>query len=102
MLRTRDTVFKWLIKLGFVMDALRVWPRLFVSAYLIGMMRMLDWYFHQDVKAWESSAFASVYAGLCIPLLKWYMENGVDWSQWLPMIVKSKKPKEQAPCGSSK
>lgn len=75
-------------KIGFVMDALRLWPRIFVTLYFAGGYLMLDWYLHQEAATWDKSGFAAVYAGLGLPLLKWYMENGVDWAVMLPMVFK--------------
>jgi len=74
-------VLKTALKLGYAMDALRVWPRVFVSLYFIGMNEILNWYLSQPALSWDKSAFAGVYASLCLPLLKWYMENGVDWGR---------------------
>ena len=76
------------IKVGFVMDALRLWPRVFLCLYFFGGWLILDWYLHQEALAWDKSGFVAVYASLGLPLLKWYMENGVDWAVMLPMVIK--------------
>lgn len=76
------------IKLGFVMDALRLWPRAYLCAYFAGGSQILSWYLAQDQIAWDRSGFVAVYASLGLPLLKWYMDNGVDWQVMLPMVFK--------------
>jgi len=82
------------LKVGFVMDALRLWPRVFVSLYFVGGWLILQWYLRQDAATWDRSAFAGVYASLGLPLLKWYMENGVDWDVVLPMWIKRLRSKD--------
>lgn len=72
----------WL-KIAYGMDAIRLWPRVFVGAYLFELTRVIEWYIRSDVKSWDIAAFVTAYSALCIPLLKWYMENGVDWTPHL-------------------
>jgi len=73
-------------KVGFTLDVLRVWPRICVTYYFIGGWFILRWYLEQPATAWDKSAFAAVYASLGLPLLKWYMENGVEWKSLLPTL----------------
>lgn len=73
-------------KWGFVLDMLRVWPRVFMVYYFLGGWFILRWYLDASAATWDKSAFATVYASLGLPLMKWYMDNGVDWQKLLPMF----------------
>jgi len=86
--RVRWGVMNACIRLAFLMDALRLWPRIYLCLYFAGGGMILDWYLRQDQLAWDRSGFVAVYASLGLPLMKWYMENGVDWATMLPMVFK--------------
>lgn len=70
----------WL-KFAYAMDAARVWPRTFISMYLWELTRVIEWYLISKDKSWDIAAFITAYAALCVPLLKWYMESGVQWNK---------------------
>lgn len=94
---------RFLVQVGFVMDMLRLWPRLFLSLYFAGGWLILRWYLGQsDAQTWDKSGFVTVYASVLLPMLKWYMENGVDWSVMLPLVVRRLRSREGAPCFDSK
>lgn len=78
------------LKLGFAMDAIRLWPRVFVSAYLWELTLVIEWYVRSPDKTWDIAAFITAYATLCVPLLKWYMENGIDWAPYTAIWFKTK------------
>lgn len=73
-------------KAAFILDMLRVWPRIVLVYYFLGGWFILRWYLEQPAGAWDKSAFAAVYASLGLPMMKWYMENGVEWNKILPML----------------
>lgn len=70
----------WWFRLAYVMDAIRLWPRVFVSAYLWELTRVIEWYIREPARSWDLAAFVTAYAALCVPLLKWYMDSGLDWT----------------------
>ena len=82
------------VKLGFVMDMLRLWPRVFLCLYFAGGWAILRWYLTQDAPTWDKSGFVTVYASVLLPMLKWYMENGVTWADMLPLIERRRAPKK--------
>ena len=82
---------KWLLKLAFIIDTLRLFPRLFCTAYLVGGGFVLNVWLTTHT-TWTQDGFASIYAALCIPMLKWYMENGTDYSRFYPMLLRGYKP----------
>lgn len=93
-------MLKTALKIGYAMDAVRLWPRVFVAAYLWELTRVIEWYIAEPAKGWDIAAFVTAYATLCVPLLKWYMENGIDWTQftqaWFKLPVAPAKPAEPA------
>lgn len=86
-------MLSFFLKLGFIMDAIRLWPRVFVGAYLWELTRVVEWYVVSPAKTWDIAAFITAYSALCVPLLKWYMENGIDWSPYTAIWFKTKAAK---------
>jgi hypothetical protein len=82
---------KWWIKIAFVIDMLRLFPRAFCSLYLLGGYLILQVWIGGNT-TWHQDGFAAIYAGLCIPMLKWYMENGTDYSQLYRIILRGYVP----------
>jgi len=93
---------RFFVQVGFVMDMLRLWPRVFLILYFIGGWLILRWYLAQEAATWDKSGFVTVYASVLLPMLKWYMENGVDWSVMLPLVVRRLREKRCEPCVNSK
>ena len=70
---------RWL-RLAERIDALRVFPRLFVFGY--GAIAYEVWHWVRDLPDLTTSqaAFTTTVLGLCIPLLGWYFNTGRKWS----------------------
>lgn len=93
---------QWWLRVGYVMDALRLWPRLFVGIYLLELTRVIEWYIaNPTIHSWDIAAFVTAYATVACPLLKWYMENGVDWSFMVDKVWRHNGEKRSDPrCNS--
>ncbi len=78
-------MFEWLLKVGFMIDALRLFPRVFITVYGIGLGMTLAWFWRLGDATVTQTSFVSLYTALLVPLLKWYMDNGIDWNTRLPM-----------------
>jgi hypothetical protein len=79
------------VRMAFVMDTLRVWPRIFITAYFVGGAFVLHTWL-TTATTWSQDGFATIYSGLCVPLLKWYMENGTDYNHFIPLWFKGYVP----------
>jgi len=52
-----------LIYLSEVIDSWRIWPRLFLTVYVILLYRVVDWFMKLDVPTMEQSGLVSVVVG---------------------------------------
>lgn len=70
-----------------IIDAWRLWPRLFLVAYFYHLHTLVFWYITLPNPTTEQTAMVGAITALFVPLTKWYMENGVEW----PLRVASKE-----------
>lgn len=60
-------------------DAMRVFPRLFVAGYGVLAWDVWRWVQSLHDMTVAQTAFTTSIIGLCIPLLGWYMNTGRKW-----------------------
>jgi nitric oxide synthase oxygenase domain/subunit len=63
-----------------VVDAWRVYPRLFLTWYACIVSYLVMWYTKIPTPSSEQTMMIGGVVALCVPLTKWYMENGRDWT----------------------
>ena len=68
------------IDIAEVLDALRVFPRLFVVLYIYGLAHVLYWATSLADISVQQAAFISVVSGTFPFVLNFYMQTGRDWS----------------------
>lgn len=71
----RERLLQW----AEITDAFRVFPRLFLIGYGLLGLRVCAWVMTLDSLSVEQMGFASVVAGLFVPLTGWYMQTGRKW-----------------------
>jgi hypothetical protein len=68
-----------LINWAEIVDAWRLWPRLFLAGYFYHLHHLVFWYMALANPTTEQTAMVGAVTALFVPLTKWYMENGIDW-----------------------
>lgn len=64
-----------------LLDAYRVFPRIFVGLYIVGLARVLNWAIGlQDISI-QQAGFISVVSGTFPFVLNFYMQTGRQWQQ---------------------
>lgn len=97
------------LDLAEVLDSLRVFPRLLITAYgvLVGYttVALMWWYFHLPVLARtvEVTAFFGMLMGgifgLAAYVFKIYSDGGRDWDKYRADIFNQELPDRRAGCG---
>lgn len=62
-----------------VLDAFRVFPRIFLIGYGWLGIEVCVWAMAQPALSIEQMGFASAVIGLFVPLTGWYMQTGRKW-----------------------
>jgi hypothetical protein len=61
-------------------DALRVFPRIFLIGYGLLAFEMCRWAMAQPALSLEQMGLVTAVAGLFVPLTGWYMQTGRKWA----------------------
>ena len=70
-----------LLDIAEVIDAHRVFPKLFMIAYFLMIWKVGAWFMLLEKPSAEQSAFVTVITAAFAPLLNWYFQSGRVWSK---------------------
>jgi hypothetical protein len=62
-----------------VIDAHRVFPKLFMVGYFLLIWKVGTWFMLLDKPSAEQSAFVTIVTSSFAPLLNWYFQSGRKW-----------------------
>ncbi len=62
-----------------ILDAYRVFPRVFLFAYGALCWHMVEWAMTLKDLSTQQAGFVSAIVGLAVPLTGWYMSTGRKW-----------------------
>lgn len=62
-----------------IVDAWRLFPRLFVGGYGWLAWDMHEWITRLPDISTQQAAYSTAIIGLCVPLVGWYMQTGRKW-----------------------
>ncbi len=69
------------LDLAEVIDAHRVFPKLFVFGYGLLCWKVAIWYMVLATPSAEQSAFVTIIVSVFAPLMNWYMAGGRTWTK---------------------
>jgi hypothetical protein len=69
-----------LLDVAEVIDAHRVFPKIFMVAYFLLIWKVGVWFMLLDKPGAEQSAFVTVVTSSFAPLLNWYFQTGRRWT----------------------
>ena len=70
---------KWLLDCAEVMDAWRLFPRMFLAGYGFLCWELAKWVMARSDISASQAAFATGIVGLAVPLTAFYMQTGRKW-----------------------
>ena len=73
-------VKKLALDMAEVMDAWRLFPRLFLTGYGLLCWELAKWVMQRPDISASQSAFATAIIGLAVPLTAFYMQTGRRWT----------------------
>ena len=62
-----------------IVDAWRVFPRLFLVGYGVACFQVLWWFLALPMPTLQHTAFASLVTAMFVPIAKFYMDGGRVW-----------------------
>ena len=69
------------LDLAEVVDAHRIFPKVFVFGYGALCWKMALWYMALDKPSTEQTAFVTIVVSVFAPLFNWYAQGGRTWTK---------------------